>query len=68
MLAVLLREVTIDGCAGYSEHVGDLLDRVLSGVVELLGELRLVGGEAWSAAAYPAAGVSALCRSTPIWA
>lgn len=33
---------------GYAEEVGDLLDGLVAGVVELLGERGLVGGESTS--------------------
>jgi hypothetical protein len=43
--------VPVDGGAGHAEDVGDLLDGVLAGVVELLGEGGLLGCELAAAAA-----------------
>lgn len=45
-----LVEVSIHSGAGDAEHVGDLLDGVLAGVVQVLGEFGLMRGQAWSAA------------------
>jgi hypothetical protein len=40
-----LVEVAVDGGSGDAEHVGDLGDGVVAGVVELLGDRSLLCGE-----------------------
>jgi len=51
-----LGEVAVDGGPGDAEEGGDLGDGFVAGVVELLGECGLFGGELGFAAADPAAG------------
>ena len=38
----------VDGGAGHAEEIGDLLDRVLAGIVKLLRENGLLRVESWS--------------------
>lgn len=49
-------EVSVDRGSRYAEQVGDLLHRLLAGVVQLLGERGLIGGKPWFPAADPSTG------------
>lgn len=51
--------MTVDARAGHAEQVGDLLDGVVAGVVELLGEGDLLAVEPWAAGAVASAGAGA---------
>lgn len=48
--------MSVDGGAGHAKEVGDLLDGLLPGVIELLSKSSLVGAEAGPATSDSAAG------------